>query len=60
MLLIRKVELSKGVQLEADNKEVLRDILQRLISRIDVHKDNSIEISYNFQNPLKKGHSPLG
>lgn len=41
--------------LDVSNKEVLRDTMHKMINRVDVHEDGSIEISYNFQNPLKQG-----
>ncbi|MDF2648491.1 MAG: hypothetical protein K0Q73_4296 [Paenibacillus sp.] len=45
----------KFTTLDVVKEEILRDMIHRMINRVDVHKDGSIEISYNFQNPLKKG-----
>ncbi|WP_239209574.1 hypothetical protein [Brevibacillus laterosporus] len=50
-----KAELMKFAALDVSNEEILRDMIHKMINRIDVHQDGSIEISYNFQNPLKKG-----
>jgi site-specific DNA recombinase len=50
-----KEELMKFATLDINNEEVLRDVLHRLIRRVDVYKDGNIEVTYNFQNPLKKG-----
>lgn len=50
-----KAELMKFAALDVSNEEILRDMIHKMINRVDVHEDGSIEISYNFQNPLKKG-----
>ncbi|MBY9077135.1 recombinase family protein [Paenibacillus sp. HN-1] len=50
-----KAELMKFAALEVSNEEILRDMIHKMINRVDVHEDGSIEISYNFQNPLKQG-----
>lgn len=50
-----KAELMKFASLDVSNEEILRDMIHKMINRIDIHEDGSIEISYNFQNPLKKG-----
>ncbi|WP_157756229.1 hypothetical protein [Paenibacillus crassostreae] len=52
-----KAELLKFAALDVSNEELLRDMIHKMINRIDVHDDGSIEISYNFQNPLKQGRS---
>lgn len=50
-----KEELMKFATLDISNEEILRDMIHRMINRVDVHQDGSIDISYNFQNPLKQG-----
>lgn len=50
-----KAELMKFAALDVSNEEILRDMIHKMINRVDVHEDGSIEISYNFQNPLKQG-----
>lgn len=50
-----KVELMKFAALDLSNEEMLRDMIHKMINRITVQADGSIEISYNFQNPLKQG-----
>ncbi|MBE1446157.1 recombinase family protein [Paenibacillus sp. OAS669] len=50
-----KVELMKFAALDVSNEEILRDMIHKMINSVDVHGDGSIEISYNFQNPLKEG-----
>ncbi|MBO9599208.1 MAG: recombinase family protein, partial [Cohnella sp.] len=50
-----KAELTKFAALDVSNEEILRDMIHKMIDRVDVHEDGSIEISYNFQNPLKQG-----
>ncbi|HZG56679.1 recombinase family protein [Paenibacillus sp.] len=50
-----KAELMKFAALDVSNEEILRDMIHKMINRVDVYEDGSIEISYNFQNPLKKG-----
>lgn len=45
----------KFAALDISNEEILRDMIHKMINRIDIHGDGSIEISYNFQNPLKQG-----
>lgn len=50
-----KAELVKFAALDVSNEEILRDMIHKMINRVDVHEDGSIEISYNFQNPLKQG-----
>lgn len=50
-----KAELMKFASLDVSNEEILRDMIHKMINRIEVQADGSIEISYNFQNPLRKG-----
>lgn len=50
-----KAELMKFIALDVSNEEILRDMIHKMINRVDVHEDGSIEITYNFQNPLKQG-----
>lgn len=50
-----KAELTKFALLEVSNEEILRDMIHKMINRVVLHEDGSIEISYNFQNPLKQG-----
>ena len=50
-----KAELMKFAALDVSNEEILRDMIHKMINRVDVHEEGSIEISYNFQNPLKQG-----
>lgn len=50
-----KAELMKFAALDVSNEEILRDMIHKMINRVDIHEDGSIEISYNFQNPLKQG-----
>lgn len=50
-----KAELMKFAALDVSNEETLRDMIHKMINRIEVQFDGSIEISYNFQNPLKQG-----
>ncbi|CAM3552258.1 Site-specific recombinase (Resolvase family) [Marinicrinis lubricantis] len=45
----------KFAALDVSNEEILRDMIHKMINRIDVHEDGSSEISYNFQNPLIQG-----
>ncbi|WP_145939515.1 hypothetical protein [Paenibacillus glacialis] len=45
-------EIKKFVQLELGNEEMLREVLNRLIERVEIAKDGSIDIHYNFKNPL--------
>ncbi|QCT01793.1 Site-specific recombinase (Resolvase family) [Paenibacillus algicola] len=45
----------KFAALDVNNEEILRDMIHKMINRVDVDEDGSIEISYNFQNPLKQG-----
>lgn len=47
----------KFTSLDVRNEEILRDMIHKMINQIEVHADGSIEISYNFQNPLRKEHS---
>ncbi|MCY9590325.1 recombinase family protein [Paenibacillus chitinolyticus] len=49
-----KAELMKFASLDVSNEEILRDMIHKMINCVDVHEDGSIEISYNFQNPLKQ------
>lgn len=50
-----KAELMKFAALDVGNEEMLRDMIHKMINRIEVQADGSIKINYNFQNPLKKG-----
>jgi site-specific DNA recombinase len=50
-----KAELIKFSALDVSNEEMLRDMIHKMINRIAVQADGSIEIEYNFQNPLKQG-----
>ncbi|GFN31668.1 recombinase family protein [Paenibacillus xylaniclasticus] len=50
-----KAELMKFAALDVSNEEILRDMIHKMINRIDIHADGSVEITYNFQNPLKQG-----
>ncbi|MDF2960677.1 MAG: hypothetical protein K0S39_2412 [Paenibacillus sp.] len=45
----------KLAALDVSNEEILKDMIHKMINRVNVHEDGSIEISYNFQNPLKQG-----
>lgn len=47
-----RLELKKFVNLNIQDKEVLRDILHKLINKIEVFPDGSISIHYNFRNPI--------
>ncbi|WP_405168929.1 recombinase family protein [Paenibacillus sp. FSL H3-0286] len=49
-----KTELTKFATLDVSNEEMLRDMIHKMINRIAVQADGSIEINYNFQNPLKQ------
>ncbi len=50
-----KAELMNFAALDVSNEEILRDMIHKMINRVDVHEDGTIEISCNFQNPLKQG-----
>lgn len=50
-----KEELERLAKLDITDEKVLRGILERLIERIEVAKDGSITIYYNFKNPLLLG-----
>ncbi|SDO18639.1 hypothetical protein SAMN04487897_109144 [Paenibacillus sp. yr247] len=48
-------EVRRFTELQIDGEEVLREVLQRLIDRIEIELDGGIVIHYNFGNPLSAG-----
>ncbi|MOA32414.1 hypothetical protein D3C78_1536290 [compost metagenome] len=48
-------EVRRFAELQIDNEEALREVLQRLIERIEIELDGGIVIHYNFENPLSAG-----
>lgn len=38
-------------QLEISDEEILREVFHRLIEKVDIFEDGSIEIYYSFINP---------
>jgi hypothetical protein len=54
-----KEEVRRFTELQIDSEEVLREVLQRLIERIEIELDGGIVIHYDFGNPLSAGvYSP--
>ncbi|MNI36139.1 hypothetical protein D3C73_901820 [compost metagenome] len=48
-------EIRRFAELEIIDEEMLREIIHRLIERIELAADGSIAIHYNFKNPLLLG-----
>lgn len=48
-------EIAKFIELNITDEEILRQVLHRLIDKVEVSKDGSITIHYNFQNPMSVG-----
>ncbi|WP_230986925.1 recombinase family protein [Cohnella fermenti] len=48
-------EVRRFAELQMDDEEALREVLQRLIERIEIELDGRIIIHYNFGNPLSAG-----
>jgi len=48
-------EVRRFAELQIDDEEALREVLQRLIERIEIELDGGIVIHYNFGNPLSAG-----
>lgn len=48
-------EVKRFAELEITDEDILREVLQRLIERIEIAEDGSIDIHYNFKNPLLMG-----
>jgi site-specific DNA recombinase len=48
-------EIAKFIELNITDEEMLRQVLHRLIDKVEVSKDGSITIHYNFQNPMSMG-----
>lgn len=47
-----QIELQRFTSLDINDEEILRTIFVRLIEQVDIQKDGSIVIHYNFRNPL--------
>lgn len=45
-------EVNRFAELEISDEEILRDVLHRLIDKVEIAEDGSIAIYYNFINPL--------
>lgn len=50
-----KKEILKFIELNITDEEFLRQVLHRLIDKVEVGTDGSITIHYNFKNPMLKG-----
>ncbi|MFA1512450.1 recombinase family protein [Priestia aryabhattai] len=50
-----QTELKKFVNLKLSNEEILRQMLQTLIKKIEVFSDEKVTIHYNFKNPILSG-----
>ncbi|MBU5443553.1 recombinase family protein [Paenibacillus sp. MSJ-34] len=50
-----QLEVQRFTQLEISDEEILREVFHRLIHKVEVFEDGSIEIHYNFKNPLSLG-----
>ncbi|WP_127508786.1 hypothetical protein [Paenibacillus humicus] len=48
-------EVRRFAELQIDDEEALREVLQRLIVRIEIELDGEVIIHYNFGNPLSAG-----
>ncbi|WP_018885357.1 recombinase family protein [Paenibacillus massiliensis] len=48
-------QVSKLLEMDIDNEKVLKQVLHRLIHKIEVYQDSSIKIHFNFMNPHKLG-----
>lgn len=48
-------DVEQFVKLEIKDEEILRDMLHRLVDRVEIAEDGSITIHYNFKNPLLMG-----
>ncbi|WP_090799304.1 recombinase family protein [Paenibacillus sp. GP183] len=50
-----QLEIERFTQLEISDEEILREVLHRLIERVEVAEDGSIDIHYDFKNPFLMG-----
>lgn len=50
-----KKEITKFIELNITDEEILRQVLHRLIDKIEVFEDGNITIHYNFQDPMLLG-----
>lgn len=48
-------DIKNFVNLNIDDVEKLRSLLQKLIDKVIVYEDGNISITYNFKNPMLKG-----
>lgn len=48
-------QVNKIAKLDIENEQVLKQIIQRLISKIEVYADGSIKIIYNITCPASVG-----
>ncbi|MBD3919383.1 hypothetical protein H8B09_11520 [Paenibacillus sp. PR3] len=48
-------EVRRFAELQIDDEEALRELLQRFIERIEIELGGGIIIHYNFGNPLSAG-----
>ncbi|WP_198402179.1 hypothetical protein [Paenibacillus crassostreae] len=49
------MEIERFTQLEILDEEILREVLHRLIDRVEVAEIGSIDIHYDFKNPCLMG-----
>jgi site-specific DNA recombinase len=50
-----KKEVQRFANLDIEDEETLRQVLHKLIEKVEVFADGSITIHYNFKNPMLKG-----
>ncbi|AOZ93648.1 hypothetical protein [Paenibacillus crassostreae] len=50
-----QLEVQRITQLEISDEEILREVFHRLIHKVEVFEDSSIEIHNSFKNPLSLG-----
>lgn len=48
-------EIQRFANLEIDDEETLRQVLHKLLHKVEVHEDGSLTIQYNFKNPMLMG-----
>lgn len=44
-------QINNLIQLNIENEQILKQILHKLIHKIEVHEDSSVKIHFNFKNP---------
>lgn len=54
-LRVFKKQVDRFAQLDIDDEQVLKQVLQKLIHKIEVHEDGSLTIHYNITRPLSTG-----